>query len=676
MALGSSAPEILLSIIEILFNDFQVGKLGASTIVGSAAFNLMVISAVCMVAIPQGEVRRVSQIQVFSITSFSSIFAYIWLLIILSGITPDVVDLWEALITFMGFPILCVIAYFADKGYFDKNVIKKKKQYLTGVTVAGAKMLKPTEVAGLLKGVGVKKMSQAEALRQAVFNVQRTQVKSRAQYRIDALRKMQGKKGLFETQPKSHKAEEDNAIYISVGALKIRATEEMGKAAVTVTRLGSEDVACSVDFKTKTGTATKEDFEHKEGVITFAKGETVKEEIIKIVDDDIDEDDEEFYFLISNPQSTKKSAPAKIVEEKCTIVITGDAIGGKLEWNEKNVEVVESVGEAAITIIRKDGCKGNIKVRVTSKEGSAKAGTDFQAIDEYVTLRDNELEKSVMVKVVDDEQLEKNETFTLVLSQIEGEGATLGDVTEVTVTIVNDDEYKKIVERVASKLDSTLSSFKLHNAHVKDQMKEAITPPEDRNPKNLVLYILSLPFGLLFSLIPPPAMGGGWPCFVVSLAFIGLITAFIGDFAGLLGCTLGLKDSVTAITIVALGTSLPDTFASKSAAIADEDADASLGNITGSNSVNVFLGLGLPWFIAACYWEGKDSPFEVPGGDLGVSVGIFSALAVTTIGTLFARRKLSGAELGGKYSKETAVFFVFLWFLYVLMSALKAYEHY
>jgi solute carrier family 8 (sodium/calcium exchanger) len=60
-----------------------------------------------------------------------------------------------------------------------------------------------------------------------------------------------------------------------------------------------------------------------------------------------------------------------------------------------------------------------------------------------------------------------------------------------------------------------------------------------------------------------------------------------------------MKDEVTAITFVALGTSLPDTFASKAAAIGDKTADASIGNVTGSNSVNVFLGLGLPWLIAS-----------------------------------------------------------------------------
>ena len=66
---------------------------------------------------------------------------------------------------------------------------------------------------------------------------------------------------------------------------------------------------------------------------------------------------------------------------------------------------------------------------------------------------------------------------------------------------------------------------------------------------------------------------------------------------------MGLKSSVTAITFVALGTSLPDTFASKASAVNEPTADNSLGNITGSNSVNVFLGLGLAWLISAIYWD-------------------------------------------------------------------------
>ena len=54
MALGSSAPEILLAIIEIFGNGFNSGQLGPGTIVGSAAFNLFVIIGICVYVIPEG----------------------------------------------------------------------------------------------------------------------------------------------------------------------------------------------------------------------------------------------------------------------------------------------------------------------------------------------------------------------------------------------------------------------------------------------------------------------------------------------------------------------------------------------------------------------------------------------------------------------------------------------
>lgn len=52
-------------------------------------------------------------------------------------------------------------------------------------------------------------------------------------------------------------------------------------------------------------------------------------------------------------------------------------------------------------------------------------------------------------------------------------------------------------------------------------------------------------------------MYSGYLCFTVSIIFIGVLTAVIGDLASHFGCSVGLKDSVTAVTFVALGTSVP-----------------------------------------------------------------------------------------------------------------------
>lgn len=57
-----------------------------------------------------------------------------------------------------------------------------------------------------------------------------------------------------------------------------------------------------------------------------------------------------------------------------------------------------------------------------------------------------------------------------------------------------------------------------------------------------------------------------------------------------------------------------DTFASKVAAIQDKYADASIGNVTGSNAVNVFLGIGVAWSIAAVYHAYHGNVFYVDPG--------------------------------------------------------------
>merc|ERR1712088_1263953 len=92
MALGSSAPEILLSVVEIWAKGFKAGDLGPGTIVGSAAFNLFMIIGLCMYVIPDDEVRKIKHLRVFIVTATWSVFAYVWLYLILAPISRGVVE--------------------------------------------------------------------------------------------------------------------------------------------------------------------------------------------------------------------------------------------------------------------------------------------------------------------------------------------------------------------------------------------------------------------------------------------------------------------------------------------------------------------------------------------------------------------------------------------------------
>jgi len=126
MALGSSAPEILLNCLETIQTmENCPGELGPSTIVGSAAFNLLVISGLSIFAVskendtdprrdqsvPVG-VKKIYDLGVFSITSTVSICAYIWLWIVLMD---QNVTVTEAVITFAAFWVLLICCYLADR---------------------------------------------------------------------------------------------------------------------------------------------------------------------------------------------------------------------------------------------------------------------------------------------------------------------------------------------------------------------------------------------------------------------------------------------------------------------------------------------------------------------------------------------------------------------------------
>lgn len=115
MALGSSAPEILLSIISTA-KDIEAipPELGPSTIVGSAAFNLLVISAVSIVSVggEENEIKKIDDLWVFAVTTVFSLWAYIWMWICVDN---GYISVAEGVLTCVFFVLLIVISFAADR---------------------------------------------------------------------------------------------------------------------------------------------------------------------------------------------------------------------------------------------------------------------------------------------------------------------------------------------------------------------------------------------------------------------------------------------------------------------------------------------------------------------------------------------------------------------------------
>lgn len=53
---------------------------------------MFVIIGLCVWVVPDGEARKIKHLRVYFITAFWSVFAYIWLYLILAVISPGIVE--------------------------------------------------------------------------------------------------------------------------------------------------------------------------------------------------------------------------------------------------------------------------------------------------------------------------------------------------------------------------------------------------------------------------------------------------------------------------------------------------------------------------------------------------------------------------------------------------------
>lgn len=83
---------------------------------------------------------------------------------------------------------------------------------------------------------------------------------------------------------------------------------------------------------------------------------------------------------------------------------------------------------------------------------------------------------------------------------------------------------------------------------------------------------------------------------VVGLVVIVLGSRFAVDAASAIARILGLSERFIGLTIVALGTSLPELFTSAAAAL-KKNSDIAIGNIVGSNIFNILMVVGLSGLI-------------------------------------------------------------------------------
>jgi len=144
--------------------------------------------------------------------------------------------------------------------------------------------------------------------------------------------------------------------------------------------------------------------------------------------------------------------------------------------------------------------------------------------------------------------------------------------------------------------------------------------------------------------------------FLVSIAFIGIISWFLVEYAVLFADTVGIPPVVVALTILAGGTSVPDMIASIVVARQGR-GDMAVANAVGSNIFDILIGLGIPWVIAITI---LGNTVEVGTGDLWSSTIVLLSTVVLLFVFLTTGRVLTRRE-GWVLLAGYAIYAVWVW---------------
>ena len=126
---------------------------------------------------------------------------------------------------------------------------------------------------------------------------------------------------------------------------------------------------------------------------------------------------------------------------------------------------------------------------------------------------------------------------------------------------------------------------------------------------------------------------------VVGLIILPLAASMLVDNAVVIAKFFGMSDLVIGLTIIAVGTSLPELAASLAGVMKGED-DMAVGNIIGSNVFNILAVMGIPGILNPSVL----SEFAM-GRDFWVMLGVSLLLVIIALGKSRSVNRIEGTML-------------------------------
>lgn len=229
-------------------------------------------------------------------------------------------------------------------------------------------------------------------------------------------------------------------LQFSTGASSVG--ESAGSKTITVTRTGGDNGPVSVHFATSNGSATAgTDYTANSGELNWVDNDdNPKTFNVNITDDSAEEGNETILLTLSAPGggATLGNPFTATLTINANDTPTGGP--GSIRFTSATATVSEDQPSVTLTAERTGGSTGPVSAVVNTANGSAAAGSDYQAISNGILSWGNgdSANKTIDVLLLDDAVEEPSETFTATLSAPSG-GASIGNIPTSTVTISDDD---------------------------------------------------------------------------------------------------------------------------------------------------------------------------------------------------------------------------------------------
>lgn len=212
-------------------------------------------------------------------------------------------------------------------------------------------------------------------------------------------------------------------------------TENGTNATITLSRTNGLASAVTVEFNTDDGSADHgDDYTDATQIVTFAAGETSKKVLVPIINDTLDETNETVLLSLDNAEGGASLGS----RTNAVLTIVDNDTAGVIAFRSASYTTNENSGSALITVIRTGGAASGVTVDYRTQDGTANHDSDYAETHDTLTFGAGETNKTFSVTITNDVIAELNETLSLLLSEPTG-GATLGTITNATLTIVDDE---------------------------------------------------------------------------------------------------------------------------------------------------------------------------------------------------------------------------------------------